>query len=130
MFLSYEANGMVEGAEQKDFVAWFRAEYPEYAKCLRVSLRGLNFGSGRRAAQMINHIKSQGSVEGESDLVILLKRGDYGCLVIEHKGEGMTHEVTKKQGEYLAVHNSLGNLAVSTRGIRELKSVVKEYLES
>ena len=119
----------MESAEQKKFVAWFRAKYPEYAKCLRVSLRGLNFGSGQRAARMINHIKSQGSVAGESDIVILLKRGEYGCLVIEHKGDEMDHKISKSQQEYLNVHNSLGNLAVSTRGFEELQHTVMEYIE-
>ena len=77
---------------------------------------------------MINHIKSQGSVAGESDLVIMLQRGDYGCLVIEHKGEGMTRELTEAQQTYLNVHNSLGNLALSTRGLDELQKTVTEYI--
>lgn len=118
----------MESAEQKAFVSWFKAEYPGHGQSLRTSLRGLNFGSGQRAGRMINFIKSQGSVDGESDLAILIPKGKYGALVVEHKGEGMARKLTDEQAGYLAYHNSVGNYAVSTRGIAELKSVVSEYM--
>jgi len=118
----------MEGAEQKAFVKWFRETYPDDQQCLRVSLRGLNFGSGPRAARMINYIKSQGSVNGESDLALLIPKGGYGALVIEHKGDGMARKVTKDQRSYLNYHNSVGNLATSTRGLEELKKAVASYM--
>jgi len=45
---------------QREVVAWFRDTYPDYRRCLRVSLNGLNFGAGQKAARMINYVKSRG----------------------------------------------------------------------
>lgn len=118
----------METAEQKEFVKWFRSEWPEHAQALRVSLRGLNFGSGKRAAIMVKHIKAQGSVDGESDIAIMLPKGGYGGLLVEHKGEGMGRTLTEDQADYLGYHNLVGNRAVSTRGLEELKQVVQEYM--
>ena len=118
----------MEGKEQKEFVAWFRARWPEHASSIRVSLRGLNFGSGKRAAIMVKHIKAQGSVDGESDIAILLPKGGYGALLVEHKGEGMDRRLTDSQADYLGYHNLIGNLAVTTRGLDELKAAVENYM--
>mgnify|MGYP003626321958 CR=1 FL=1 len=118
----------MESKEQKAFVAWFQSRWPAHAKSIRVSLRGLNFGSGKRAAIMVKHIKAQGSVEGESDIAILLPKGGYGALLIEHKGLGMKHELSEEQADYLGYHNLIGNRAVSTRGLEELKAAVEEYM--
>lgn len=118
----------METAEQKAFVAWFRSEWPEHARALRVSLRGLNFGSGPRAARMVNHIKSQGSVDGEADIAILLPRNGHGALVIEHKGAGQSHPLSSEQQAYLDYHNAHGNCAISTRGLDALKAAVVAYM--
>jgi len=59
---------MSEASEQREIIKWFATEYPEYIRCVRVSLAGLNFGSGQRAARMVNHVRSQGIQEGESDI--------------------------------------------------------------
>ena len=119
---------MSEAAEQKEIVAWFRAAYPEYASSLRVSLAGLNFGSGSRAARMVNHVRSQGIVEGESDIALLLPRGGFGALLIEHKADGSKHTTSEAQLEYIRHHNAIGNCAVVTRGVEFAKAAIQQYM--
>ena len=119
---------MSEAQEQRDFVKWFRDTYPEHAHCLRVSLGGLNFGSGAKAARMAAWVKSQGITAGESDIVIALKRGEFGSLVIEHKAADSTHKLSDEQITYLDLHNKSGNCAVMTRGIEPLKGAVIAYI--
>jgi len=104
--------------------------YPKYAKALRVSMNGVSFGGGRRRAAMAwNKAKGQGAVPGEADIVILVPRGGYGALVVEHKGQGMNRKLSEEQIEYLGFHNLIGNRAESTRGLDELIAVVDDYLK-
>ena len=121
---------MSEATEQKEFVTWWRATYPEYAHCLRVSLTGLNFGAGPKAARMVNHIRSQGITVGESDILIALGRGGWNALVIEHKAADGKHKVTPEQQAYLDAHAREGNCALSTRGIESLKAAVMAYMDA
>jgi len=117
-----------EASEQKELVSWFRSDYPEYAHCLRVSLAGLNFGAGPKAARMVNHIHGQGIHPGEADIVIALKRGGFGSLVIEHKADGSKHEATPEQIQYIDRHNSIGNCAIITRGVDAAKAAIISYM--
>lgn len=120
---------MSEAEEQKEIVRWFRDTYPQYRRCLRVSLAGLNFGSGQRAARMVNHVRSQGIEEGESDLAILLPRSGYGSLLIEHKKDDAMRGATGKQLEYIEFHNnSAGNCAVVTQGVDMAKAAITQYM--
>ena len=119
---------MIEAAEQRDVVKWFRGAYPEHAKSLRVSQGGGHRGSRRQAAIRTAKAKGQGMVVGEADIVILLPRGGYGSLVVEHKGEGQPHKLSDAQIEYLEYHNANGNLAISTRGIEPLMAAIDVYM--
>jgi hypothetical protein len=119
---------MSESAEQKEVVAWFRAKYPEHAMSLRVSQSGGHRGKGKSAAIRIAKAKGQGEVKGEADIGILLPKGGYGCLLVEHKGEGMAHTLNESQALYLDYHNRIGNCAVSTRGVDALKAAILLYM--
>jgi hypothetical protein len=118
-----------EADEQREFVAWFRATYPQHAHCLRVSQTGLHRGKGRMAAIRNAQVKGLGGVVGEADIAILLPRGGYGCLVVEHKRAGGAHKVTPAQQYYLNQHAATGNCAASTRGLEALKAAVSAYIE-
>jgi hypothetical protein len=117
-----------EAEEQRQIIRWFRETYPEYAMCLRVSLAGLNFGSGQRAARMVNHIRSQGIHPGEADILIAIQRGGYGSLVIEHKAEGSAYRATPEQLQYIDRHNQVHNCAVVTRGVDAAKAAIIAYM--
>ena len=120
-----------ESDEQKEIVRWFRSEYPEFAKCLRVSQSGGYRGKGRQGAIRSALIKAMGGVTGESDIAILLPRGGtYGSLLIEHKAAGGAHKATPAQIDYIDYHNGIGNMAVITRGVEAAKAAIRQYIES
>jgi hypothetical protein len=119
-----------ETHEQKEWFSWFSEEYPEFIKCVRVSQSGAHRGKGKNAAIRIAKAKGQGEIPGEADIALLLPRGGYGSLLIEHKGLGQGHSVSDDQAEYLEHHNKaeIGNLAVSTRGLEALKEITSWYI--
>ena len=119
---------MSETQEQITIVAWFRSQWPQYALSLRVSQSGGFKGKGSRGAIRMSQIKAQGGVTGESDIAILLPRGRFGCLLIEHKAEGGLYKATDKQRAYLDYHNSIGNCACLTRGVDAAKAAIKTYM--
>jgi len=119
---------MSEASEQREIIAWFKETYPEYTRCIRVSLAGLNFGSGQRAARMVNHVRSQGMQEGESDIAILLPRGGFGSLLIEHKKSDAMRGATEAQMDYIQFHNRVGNCAAVTKGIDMAKYAIDQYM--
>jgi len=120
-------SGPGEAAEQAQFVSWFRAHYPKDVFALRTSMAGVP-RHGRKGAVIWNFMKSQGINKGEPDIALLIPRGCYGSLVIEHKGDGMSRQLTGEQAQALAYHEEIGNMAVQTRGLDELISVVEDYL--
>ena len=120
---------MSEWTEQKEAVDWFKATWPEHEKSIRLSLNGINLGGGKKAAMIINQAKAQGLVLGESDLAILLPRGGFGSLLIEHKADGSGHNVSDIQQDYLDYHNDIaGNCAVSTKGLPALMAAILAYM--
>lgn len=120
---------MTEAEEQKEIVAWFRATYPDYAVCLRVSQWGDARGRSRKTAAIRRaKARGQGAVDGESDMAILLKRGEFGSLLIEHKSAGQAHKASEAQLEYIRRHNALGNCAIVTRGVEAAKAAIAQYM--
>ena len=120
---------MSEWTEQREAIAWFKNKWPQHEKAIRISSTGINLGGGKKAAMLINQAKAQGLVIGEADIAILLPRGGYGCLLIEHKAEDSAHNLSGAQVDYLEYHNGHGNCAVSTRGVDALKAVISQYME-
>lgn len=116
----------MEHAEQATFVEWFRRQYPRYRSAIRISLNGVRLPYGARSWSKCIAL---GAVAGESDIVVAVPRGGYGCLVIEHKGQGKARKVTDDQRAYINDHLEYGNYATSTRGVDELIEVVKKYME-
>ncbi len=119
---------MTEAEEQAEIVAWFRETWPEHAMSLRVSQSGGFIGSGRSGAIRRAKIHAQGGVTGEADIVILLPKGGYGSLVIEHKRLGGKYALTPDQFAYIEYHNAIGNRATMTRGVEHCKSIILEYM--
>ena len=120
---------MSEASEQTEIIKWFSCEYPEYTRSIRVSLAGLNFGSGARGARMTNHVRSQGVSKGESDILLALKRGPYGSLVMEYKASDGLYKATTDQLAYIDYHTEIGNLALLCRGVDIAKAAIKQYME-
>lgn len=119
----------LESTEQAQVIAWFRATYPDYTRSIRCSMNGLP-RHGRQGAVLWNIMKQQGCQKGETDFALMLPRGGFGCLVIEHKADGQSHKVTPEQQEHLDYHASIGNCAVSTKGIEAFKAAIITYMET
>jgi len=117
-----------EWQEQREVIKWFREKWPEHEKSIRLSLNGINLGGGKRAAIMISQMKAQGMVLGESDLCIALPKGGFGCLMIEHKSAIDKKGPTDDQIDYAKYHNQIGNKAVFTKGILDLKDIILDYM--
>lgn len=115
-----------EAEEQKEVVAWFRETWPEYEKCIRLSLNGVNLGGGTKAARMINSMKAQGMTVDESDLVFLVPKSQYHGLCIEMKA--MKKKPTAGQLEYLVLMNELGYMAAWCEGAEEAKDLITIYM--
>jgi len=120
---------MSESSEQRELVKWFRETWPEYEKSLRVSMSGMNYGSGQRGAMLARHVKSQGVVKGEADIAIMLKRGTFGCMVIEDKSDEAMRGATAAQMEYIDYHRSIGNCAIITKGVDMAKLAIQQYMD-
>lgn len=120
---------MSEFEEQKAVIRWFRETYPEHIMSLRVSANGIHRGKGRAAMRRIAKEKSQGFVTGEADIAILVPRGGFGCLLIEHKADDAMKGATGKQLEYLQYHNAVGNCGVVTKGVDMAKAAIKQYMD-
>jgi hypothetical protein len=120
---------MTETEEQKEIVELFRARWPHYAHCLRVSLAGINLGPGPKAARMVNYMHSMGVTDGEADLLLALPRHGYGSLVLEHKALESSHKASVGQQKYIGLHNATGNCAILTRGVEHAMQVITAYIE-
>jgi len=72
--------------------------------------------------------KAHGFVTGEADIAILLPRGGYGCLLIEHKADEAVKGATESQLEYIRYHNANGNCACVTKGFDMAVAAIDTYM--
>lgn len=129
--ISLQKSHMSEYSEQKIVIQWWRDTYPQYEKAIRLSLNGLNLGSGVRAAKIINQMKAQGYVKGESDLFIAVPQNHIGgfCgLFIEMKD--FDKKPTDDQLAYLEYQLSMGYATCWCEGAEAAIKVISEYMVS
>lgn len=119
---------MNESEEHKAIVRYFRDKWPQYQRSLRVSANGIHRGKGQAAMRRIAKEKAHGFITGESDISILLPRGRFGSLIIEHKAGDAMRGATESQREYLDYHNSVGNCACETKGIDMAIAAIETYM--
>lgn len=119
---------MAEYQEQETIVEWFRLQHRRYDRCLRVSQGGNYRGRGVAGAIRARRAKRQGAVTGEADIVVLLKRGQYGSLLIELKRADGRVKMSEAQKEYVAFHNSIGNKACFAIGVDEAIQIIDDYM--
>lgn len=102
-------------------VRWFRLQYPKLARLLIAVPNG-----GRRDKITGRILKAEGTVAGASDLLLLLRRGCFGCLCIEMKTEkGMQSE---SQKIWQKDTEAFGNKYVVCRNITEFMDEINNYL--
>ncbi len=118
---------------QKQCVAWFRAQYPQYAMLL---IHPINEGSGHstidRRRQGIH--KAEGAVAGVPDLLLFMSATCpcedyytiYGCLGIEFKT--LKGKQSQEQKDFQKIFEAAGNKYVVIRSFEEFKRVMNEYI--
>lgn len=103
-------------------VRWFRLQYPRLAMLLISIPNG-----GRRDVITGKILKAEGAVAGASDLILLLRRGDSGCLCIEMKTE--KGKQSDSQKAWQRAMESFGNKYVICRDIEGFMQEINSYLK-
>lgn len=103
-------------------VEWFRWQYPRLTK----NLFAVPNGGGRSKSQA-GKLKAEGVLAGVSDLILLVRRGGYGGLLIEMKtAKGKQSE---SQKEWQAHIEQYGYKYVVCHSLEEFQKVVNDYLK-
>lgn len=111
---------------QRDLIKWFKETYPQYQKCIRLSMNGINLGGGVKAARIINQMRSQGMTKDESDLFFAIKAKGFGGLFLELKDKGKAP--TDSQADYLDEMMRNGYCADWCDNLDEAKRMVSNYI--
>lgn len=120
---------MSEFQEQKKVIDWFKSAYPKYERSIRLSMNGVNLGGNKKAAMIVNQMKSQGFVKEESDLFFAIPQnhiGGFSGLFIEMKDAGT--KPTQGQLDYLEYQLSMGYAAEWCEGSEEAIEAIKNYI--
>lgn len=117
-----------EYQELKEVVSRFRDRWQEHSASLRPSMNGLSWG-GPKGAIMWNQMMAIGADKGDPDFVLLIPKGGYCGLVIEHKGENQSHKLTEEQETQLTMFEGLGYCTACTRGTEPLWAAIVTYME-
>jgi len=117
-----------ESRLQQQCVAWFRAQYPQYAMLLT---HPINEGSGHtttdRRRQGIH--KAEGAVAGVPDLLLFMPSGcplSFMGLGIEMKTK--TGRLSQSQKDYQNMFEAAGYRYTVVRSLDEFRKLVAEYV--
>ena len=102
-------------------VRWFRYQYPEFRSLLFAVPNG-----GRRDATTAAKLKMEGVVAGVSDLILLVRRGGYGGLLIEMKTD--KGRQSPEQKAWQKAVEAEGYLYKVCRNLDEFIAIITEYL--
>lgn len=112
-----------EEFEQASVITWARfweRDYPELQYLFHVP------NGGSRHAKEAANLKAAGVVAGIPDLILPVKRGEYGGLYIEMKVE--PNKPTKSQINALEALEGFGNKVAVCYGQEEAKREIAAYL--
>ena len=116
-------------------VAWFRAQYPQYAMLLT---HPANEGNGNRVSGAIH--KAEGTVAGVPDLILFMP-SDYKMRLFEvdfvktYTGLGIemktkTGKQTQQQKDFQKMFEAAGYKYIIVRSFEEFKSAIDEYISN
>lgn len=116
--------------EQCSFVAWFRAQYPKYAKAMMSNMAGQKLsGSAIQRKLKVQREKKAGFKSGVSDIQIAVPNHTYHGLWIEFKAPGKTaSSLSVDQVEHMDLMNLLGYKAVWCDTAEKAIAITKEYM--
>lgn len=107
---------------QHTCVQWFRIQYPQLQGRLFAVPNG-----GNRDAVTGSRLKAEGVVAGVCDLILLVKRGRYGAMLIEMKKPGGYLSRSQKDW-YNAVCADGDYCYVVCKSVEDFAFAVKKYL--
>jgi len=125
---------------QQQCVAWFRAQYPQYAMLLT---HPINEGSGHtttdRRRQGIH--KAEGAVAGVPDLLLFMRSDfnkvirdgvtyllPYNMLGIEMKTKN--GKQSREQKDFQKMFEAASNMYVVVRSLEEFRTIINEYISN
>lgn len=119
-----------ESILQQQCVAWFRAQYPQYAMLLT---HPINEG-GRSTGRIGGIHKAEGTQAGVPDLLLFMSANCpcedyytlYGCLGVEFKT--LKGKQSQEQKDFQKIFEAAGNKYVVIRSFEEFKRVMNEYI--
>lgn len=122
-----------ESKLQQQCVAWFRAQYPQYAMLLT---HPANEGNGNRVSGAIH--KAEGTVAGVPDLVLFIP-SEYKMrvnaleFVTTYMGLGIemktkTGRQTQQQKDFQKMFEATGHKYVIVRSLDEFMEIINQYL--
>lgn len=122
---TFRGNCDVEDQDQINFTSWFDYQYPHFSPLyFHVVNESMLPVQGRVKA------KKKGLKKGVSDIIILLKRGEYSGLIIELKRRDKSKSrVTKEQMDFLYEVDEQGFFCAVCYGFEQAKKCVQEYLK-
>lgn len=113
----------LESRLQAGCVKWFRYQYPHMAKLL-IAVPNGGYRNSKEAARM----QGEGVTAGVADLLLLVPRGEFGCLGIEMKhGYGRQ---TVKQKQWQECFETGGNKYAICRNTEDFVNEIRRYLSS
>lgn len=120
----FKGNCDVEDQDQINFTSWFDYQFPHYSPLyFHVVNESMMAVQGRVKA------KKKGLKKGVSDIMILLKRGEYSGLIIELKRKNKSKsKVSTEQMDFLHEVDEQGFYCAVCYGFEQAQKCVKEYL--
>jgi hypothetical protein len=110
-----------ESRLQSACVRWFRLQYPLLSKLLIAVPNG---GARNKVEAAI--LKGEGVQSGAADLLLLIPKGECGCLGVEMKiGKGRQ---TENQKVWQEDFEGAGNRYVVCRNFEEFRETIEKYL--
>ena len=121
----FKGDCALEDTDQINFTSWFGYQYPHYTTLyFHVVNENMLPVQGRVKA------KKKGMKNGVSDILILLKRGQYSGLIIElkRKSKSKSSKVSEHQSNFLFEVSEQGFYCAVCYGFEEAQKCVKKYL--
>jgi hypothetical protein len=116
--------------EQCAFVAWFRAQYPKYAKAMMSNMAGQKLaGTAIQRKLKVQREKKAGFKSGVSDIQIAVPNHTYHGLWIEFKAPGKPlSSLSVDQVSHIELMNALGYQATWVNSADKAIAITKEYM--
>lgn len=112
----------IESYTQRQCVAWFRLQYPRYARLLVANANG-----GKRNRIEAAIMKAEGVTAGVADLTLYVPNAEYHALLVEMKTEEGRQRTTQKEWQMLV--EAQGYRYAVCRSFDEFRELIIDYMK-